>query len=109
MKILAYNLGPIDQLEIVFCIIIPFGKVFVMYMNSKHHFFIKKKKFRRKFDKNLYLSTILKGESIKDQIKFILRLVVITLCSIGLSYQLSQLLSIYLSGKTSVDNRVERL
>ena len=47
--------------------------------------------------------------SAKEKVKTIARTLVIILSAFGFLYQTSQLLSIYLSGKTSVDNRVERL
>ena len=45
----------------------------------------------------------------KDKIKIILRTLGFFFSAIGFLYQMSELLSIYFSGKTSVDNRVERL
>ena len=45
----------------------------------------------------------------KSQIKLLLRIISLSLCFTGFLYQTSQLFSQYLSGKTSVDNRVERL
>ena len=46
---------------------------------------------------------------VKSNFKMTLRIVAFLICMIGFLYQISQLMSIYLSGKTSVDNRVERL
>ena len=45
----------------------------------------------------------------KDQLKTLLRALIIILSSMGFVYQTSQLFALYFSGKTSVDNRVERL
>ena len=51
----------------------------------------------------------LKHTSKKDKIKLILRILTMLLSSTGFLYQISQLLAIYLSGETKVDNRVESL
>ena len=50
------------------------------------------------------------AQKFKDNhIKIVLRVLGIALSLVGFLYQTSELLSVYLSGKTSVDNRVERL
>ena len=45
----------------------------------------------------------------KYKVKIVLRLVAIIVSTGGFAYQISQLFSIFMSGKTSVDNRLERI